>query len=285
MPALSIGPEDAIDLQMHTTYSDGDWTPDPLFDHLAAAGFRVVAVTDHDNLAGIPSVVAAGAARGVHVIPAVEVTTDWSGRPVDLLCFAQAVPSGPLAELVHRTETTQLENTRAVYQELRRRGYTFPRQTEVLARQGGQPVRPIDNATLLHAHGHAPSLDAALTIITHAGFRSITADLAAAVAAAHDSGAVALIAHPGRDEPWITCFDVPLLDAVRAEIPLDGIEIRHPTHRPEQVAMFERYVREHGWLQSAGSDSHGPSSRLPISYPAALARDLLARCGIHVADH
>lgn len=285
MPSISIGPDDAIDLQMHTTYSDGDWTPDALFDHLAAAGFRVVAVTDHDNLAGVPIMRAAGAARGIHVMPAVEVTTNWSGRPVDLLCFAPDVPGGALADLVRMTEIAQLENTHTVYQELRRQGYTFPRQAEVLARRGGQPVRPVDNATLLHAHGYAPSPDAALAIITDAGFRSLTADLAAAVAAAHDSGAVALIAHPGRDESWITRFDAPLLDAVRAEIPLDGIEVRHPTHRPEQVTLFERYVREHGWLQSVGSDSHGPSGRLPIPYPAALARDLLARCGVQVAEH
>ncbi len=283
MPVVSIRPDDAIDLQMHTTYSDGAWTPDALFDYLATAGFRVVAVTDHDNLAGIPIMVAAGAARGIHVIPAVEVTTDWAGRHVDVLCFAQEFRGSALGELVRRTEAEQLENTRAVHTELLRRGYTFARQADVLADKGGEPVRPFDNAALLHAHGYAATLEAAMDIVVDAGFRSIAADLGAAVAAAHASDAVALIAHPGRDEPGFTRFDAPLLDAVRSQVPLDGIEVRHPTHTDEQVILFERYVRACGWLQSVGSDSHGPSRRLPIPYHASLARDLLARCGVSIS--
>jgi predicted metal-dependent phosphoesterase TrpH len=282
VPILTIHPDDPIDLQMHTTYSDGQWTPEHLFDHLAAAGFRVVAVTDHDRVDGIPVMVAAGTARGIHVIPAVEVTTAWDGRPVDVLCFAEAFAENALAELVRSTERDQLENTRDVHRELARRGYAFPRQAEVLRAQGGEPMRPIDNATLLHAHGHTPTLTAALDVIRAAGFRSIAADLGAAVAAAHASGAVALIAHPGRREAGFTLFDLPLLDALRAQVPLDGIEVRYPLHTPQQVDAYDRYARAHGWLQSAGSDSHGPHQRLPIPYPARVARELLARCGVEV---
>lgn len=284
MSALTIRANDPIDLQMHTIFSDGQWRPEQLLDHLAAAGFRVVAITDHDQLGHTAEIATLGAARHVHVIPAVEVTTEWAGKMADVLCFAESFTSAALADLVHATKTRQLANTRDVYRELLRRGYEFPRQTEVLREQGGDPVHPIDNANLLRAHGHVPSLAAGMALIRDAGFRSISADLGDAVAAAHASGAVALIAHPGRREPGFTLYDPALLDEVRQRIPIDGIEVRHPTHSEAQVVEYERYVRDHGWLQSAGSDSHSPLGRLPIPYPAHVARDLLERCGVHVDE-
>jgi predicted metal-dependent phosphoesterase TrpH len=280
---LTLDSNDPIDLQLHTVYSDGVWQPDELLGYLAGAGFRVAAITDHDHLEHTAELVALGRRHGVHVIPAVEMSTEWEGRLADLLCFAPEFTDDALAVIARRTERLQLENTRAVFQELQQRGYIFPKRHAVLARQAGEVVRPIDNATLLVGHDYAPSLADALEMIRDAGYYSIHADLGATVAAAHASGAVALLAHPGRGEPPFTCYDVDLLDALRANIPLDGIEVYYPLHSAAQVAEFEAYVARHGWLRSAGSDSHGPNQRLPIAYPAAVARDLLERCGIRVA--
>lgn len=269
---------------MHTVYSDGTWTPETLMAYLGEHGFRAAAVTDHDNLDGLDAVVAAGAAHGVHVIPAVEVTTMWGAYKADLLCFAERFTGGALGELVSQTRRQQRENVRRVHDELLRRGYSFPRQAEVLARHHGELTRPEDNVALLRAHGYAATFQDALALIMDAGHRDIWAELPAAVEAAHASGAVALIAHPGRREQPFTCYDAALLDQVRAHIPLDGIEVWHPTHDAAQVREFERYTAQHGWLRSAGSDSHGPAGRLPIAYRAEQVRELLAHCGVVVAD-
>jgi 3',5'-nucleoside bisphosphate phosphatase len=270
--------------QLHTIDSDGLWQPDVLLDYLAREGFRVVAITDHDHLDHTAELVTLGVARGVHVIPDVEMTTAWDGRMADLLCFAPACTSDALAAVARDTQRRQLENTRAVYQELLRGGYEFPRQRDTVPLHNGEPTRPIDNAALLVAHGHASSIAVALDMIRDAGYYSIQADLRATVAAAHASGALALIAHPGRRETGFTLYTPDLLDAVSATVPVDGIEVRYPLHTPAQVAEYERYARQRGWLQSAGSDSHARQQRLPIPYPAAAARELLERCGVHVVD-
>jgi predicted metal-dependent phosphoesterase TrpH len=291
---VRVGAADAIDLQLHTVYSDGAWRPTELLDYLTAHDFRVVAVTDHDTLDHVEDLVALGAARGVLVLRAVEVTTSWRELRADLLCYAshtgyprQAADTArftgePLRTLVRATERMQHENTLAVQGELLRRGYTFPRQSEVLAAQGGQLRRPIDNAYLLLGHGYAATMSAAIEAIRAAGYRSIAAPLAEAVAAAHASGAVALIAHPGREGDEISRFDPPLLDEVLQGIPLDGLEMLYPTHTPEQVAAYAAFAEQRGLLRSAGSDSHGPATRLPIPYPAASCAQLLARCGVAV---
>lgn len=90
-----------------------------------------------------------------------------------------------------------------------------------------------------------------------------------------------LIAHPGRDDGFV-CFDVPLLDQLRHEIPIGGLEVYYPAHTPEQMALYREYARQHRLLISAGSDSHGPDKQ-PIKYRADLYRELLERVGIQLS--
>ena len=103
---------------------------------------------------------------------------------------------------------------------------------------------------------------------------------AAIVTAAHQSGAVCLLAHPGRSDGFV-CYDRALLDELRSEAPIDGLEAHYPLHTPEQTALYREYAQHHHLLVSAGSDSHGPN-KPPIKYPAELCRDLLERLGIQL---
>ena len=100
---------------------------------------------------------------------------------------------------------------------------------------------------------------------------------AAVVEAAHQSGAVALIAHPGRGVEFCL-FDAPLLDEFRREIPIDGLEAYYPRHTEEQVAAFQAYADQHDLLVSSGSDSHSAENP-PIKYPAQLSRRLFKSVG------
>lgn len=282
MSDLTFKPTDAIDLHMHTTYSDGHWNPTDLFDQLSKQQFRVVAVTDHDRIDRIEEMRVLGAARGIHVVPGVEVTTSWHNMTAHLLCYAPEFVGDTLRDLTHATERAQYENTQMVYAELLKRGYTFPQQAEVLAENGGEVVRPIDNVRLVQAHNHAASAGAAFALIGSAGFRSIGVALADAVAAAHESGAITVLAHPGRAD--IQRYEPAQLVEMFAEVPFDGIEVYYPTHTPEQVALYEGFAREHNLATGAGSDSHGPRQRLPIVYPAERAARVLAHCGVTVAE-
>lgn len=282
---LRVAGDAAVDLHLHTTYSDGHWSPSALFTQLTQSGLAIVAVTDHDQVAHIPETQWLGAQHGVAVLPATEVTTAWRGRSAHVLCYAPygiGFTGDALARLVAQTEAAQLANTEAVYTTLVDRGYKFPQRADVLSAQGGRLRRPSDNMQLLLAHGYAESLARALDMITAAGYRSITAPIADAVHAAHTSGALAIIAHPGRGDGEIHRYDPPELAALLDEVALDGVEVYYPTHSPEQIAAYEALTTERNLLRSAGSDSHGPRQRLPIGYPAAHIAPLLTRLGVTV---
>lgn len=267
-----------VDLHTHTVFSDGHWRPDALITHLAELGFRLAAIADHDRFDHLPAIQAHAAERGLALLPAVEVTTNWHGRVAHLLCYARALPpDGALARLTAATRDGMRENNDAVAAELVRRGYAFPRQEEALAASGGRVERPIDNARLLLAHGYVATMGAALALIAGAGYHIISAPLAEAVAAAHADGALALIAHPGRRDGEVPPYEPELLATLLDEIPLDGIEAYYAVHRPDQTAAYLALARQRDLLVSAGSDSHGPRQRLPIAYPARDVAALLER--------
>ena len=119
-------------------------------------------------------------------------------------------------------------------------------------------------------------------IVWEAGCIFATNELAEIVEASHHSGAVCLLAHPGRQDGFIT-YDVELLDKLRQEISIDGLEVYYPAHTPEQTTMFFEYARKHNLLISSGSDSHSPE-KPPIKYPARLSRNLLERLGIQIVQ-
>jgi 3',5'-nucleoside bisphosphate phosphatase len=280
---LALAPDAPIDLHMHTTYSDGRWSAQQLIDYLANEGYALVAVTDHDRVDMVSSIQDLAAAQNLPVLAGVEMSTEWNGQMGHVLCYGFDPQHNYLSEIVTKTSQRQLENTLEVHDELLRRGYSFPREEEVLADNGGKLCRPSDNGRLLREHSYAGDWQTAMRMIHEAGFRTIMADMAETVDAAHRSAAVCLIAHPGRREQGFTFYDPALLDQLRAEIPLDGIEIYHPYHSPATIETYLAYVLKHNLLYSTGSDSHGIPGRLPIKHRAEISRQLLERVGISVA--
>jgi predicted metal-dependent phosphoesterase TrpH len=115
-PWLTLDPDAPIDLQLHTTFSDGRWGLADLLDHVATEGFALVAVTDHDSPWTAAEVRWQGAARGVATVPAVEMSSTWEGQFLDLLCFGfDPADSGALGAIAADTRRRQLDNLRETY--------------------------------------------------------------------------------------------------------------------------------------------------------------------------
>jgi predicted metal-dependent phosphoesterase TrpH len=264
----------AIDLQLHTTYSDGRWTLEPLLDHLLREQFGLAAITDHDRADTVVAIQQLALDKHLPVLVAVEMTTTWKGEMTDLLCFGFDPNHNALNDLAQDLLRRQQENTREVYENLQRQGYALSPDalSAILAKPSSQ--QPHALVALLKEHGYGLGEPSAGKIVMVAGCTFATNDPAAVVEAAHRSGAVCLLAHPGREDGFMT-YDVQLLDQLRQEVPIDGLEVYYPVHTPAQTAMYWEYAQRHHLLTSAGSDSHGPD-KLPIKYRAELSRGLLA---------
>jgi hypothetical protein len=279
---LSLAADSAIDLHLHTTYSDGTWTPEQLLEYLVREQFGLAAITDHDRVDTIAALQQLALDKHQPVLVAVEMTTLWQGEMTDLLCFGFDPDQNALNDLAQDLLRRQRENTRQVYENLRRKGYTFSQDPDELTTllEKPSPLQPHELVALLKRHGYGTGEPSAGKIVLEAGCTFATNDIAAVVEAAHRSGAVCLIAHPGHEDGFVT-YNVQLLDKLCQEAPIDGLEVYHPVHTPAQTAMYLEYAQQHHLLISSGSDSHRPE-KPPIQYPAKLCRALLERVGVQI---
>jgi predicted metal-dependent phosphoesterase TrpH len=293
---LVLTPDAAIDLHLHTTYSDGTWTPEQLLDHLLREEFGLAAITDHDRVDTMAAIQQQALEKHLPMLVGVEMSTVWkdefsgmdelSGQDnmTDLLCYGFGPLPNALNDIARDLVRRQQENTREVFENLQQKGYTFPKEPEALAAllEQPSPQQPHALAALLVKHGYGTGNPSAGRIVLEAGCAFAMNDLAAVVDAAHRSGAVCLIAHPGHKDGFVT-YQVQMLDKLRQDIRIDGLEVYTPKHTPEQTAVYLEYTRQHHLLVSSGSDSHRPE-KPPIKYRAELSRDLLERVGIRIKE-
>lgn len=277
---LHLAAEAAIDLHLHTTFSDGRWTPEPLLDHLLHEQFSLAAITDHDRTDTVAGIQQLALEKHLPVLVGAEMTTTWKGEMVDLLCYGFDPEQNALSALTQDLLRRQQENSRAVFEHIQRQGYPLPPEAlaDILAKPSAE--QPHCFVPLVQAQGYDLEDPAVRKTLMESGITFAMNDPAAVVEAAHRSGCVCLLAHPGHGDGFVD-FDVQLLDEFRQEAPVDGLEVYHPINTPAKQEIYLEYAQRHHLLVSAGSDSHKPA-KPPIKYRAELCRDLLERLGIQV---
>ena len=273
-----LGRHATVDLHTHTTASDGRWTPETLVARAAALGLRIMAIADHDALDSVAPARALAGGRGIALVSGVEVTTRWDDRQWHLLVYGADSERGPVHDLVAESRARHIAAAEEAIVRLKRAGYTLPSLDAALA---GRPPLPIYVMDAIIRDDLAPDmLDANRLVSEGLGVPFyIDVPLAEAVAAAHAAGAVAVLAHPGRDE-GAGILDADRLARMLTVAPLDGLEVHYPTHTLDQVREYADLAARHGLLRSCGSDSHGPNRpRDPLAYHSSLIAPLLTRLG------
>jgi predicted metal-dependent phosphoesterase TrpH len=282
----TLAPNDKVDLHLHTLASDGAWTPAALVDHLAAEGFRVVAVCDHDTQRSVPETMRRAARRGIVVIPGVEVTTRWRDRQWHLLVYgvdpADSAERGQaFRSVLADLDARLLELAEDARRRIEASGRALPSLEEIA---GGRPLWPYHVLCSAIREGHAQNLKtAAELVVAFGGGFSADVPLERAVEAAQAAGGLCVVAHPGRSDS-VGIMTEADLDAMLAGIPIDGLEAHYRSYSDEQTALYRRLADERGLLISCGSDSHAPKQPVdPRPWRAAWCAALLDRLGVAVA--
>ena len=241
---------------MHTTASDGRLTPVELVDSAAAAGLTTISVTDHDTIAALADVTATAAAKGIRVIPGIEITAIDHGRDVHMLGYFFDPASAPLAALLLSQRALRVMRVREIANTLASLGMPVDVDSVLLAaaaRPGSSIGRPQLAREMVRA-GHVASVQEAFDRWLATGRPAFVPRTgpspAEVVATVHEAGGLASIAHPGvtrRDE-----LIGPLVDHG-----LDAIEVYHSDHTVEDSIAYQNLATRLGVLITGGSDFHG----------------------------
>jgi 3',5'-nucleoside bisphosphate phosphatase len=242
------------DLHLHTTHSDGSYTPAQVIDLARRSGLAAVAITDHDTLDGVAPARAAATGSGVEVVPAVEITAEHHGKELHLLGYFVRTDDGPLQSALGGLREHRVRRFWDMVERLRGCGVSV--DEEELKRWAGTGVLGRRNlAEFLVSTGRAGTVREAFTRYLADGGRAEVAKVrlpvAEAIAAVRGAGGVASWAHPASD-----CTGEALAE-LRA-LGLGAVEVEYPNLRPARKRQLRGWAQELGLAVSGGSDCHGP---------------------------
>jgi len=247
-----------VDLHVHTTASDGQYTPAEVVRLAAAQGLGAVGITDHDTVAGLPAALAAAAqVRAIEVVPGVEMSTEtWRGE-VHVLGYYVDWEDAGLLELLDRLRNARRTRAQQMVERLAGLGIHVPWQHVADLAGDGAYGRPHIARAMVEL-GYVPSTaDAFAQYIGYNGpayvarYKLTPAEAVLAILAA--SG-VPVLAHPWGLE------DLEGLVTDLVATGLAGIEAYYRGYTPSATRELVGLARKYGLIVTGGSDFHGTSA-------------------------
>ena len=275
-----------IDLHLHSTCSDGSESPTAVVGLAAAAGCSTIALTDHDGLAGLKEAAAAAAAAGIGFVRGCEVSCSFSPGTLHLLAYFVEDEEGPLPDMLADMRSDRSARNERLVARLRELGY--PVSLDAVGAVAGSDVigRP-HFASVLVGLGAASSVQDAFDRILGKGRPAYVskAHVSApeAIAAAKESGAVAVLAHPLSLGLGPVELDSQIAEL--AELGLGGLECYYGRYAPDERSGLAAIASSHGLVATGGSDFHGTfkpglfvgTGTGDLEVPDAAVRELEAR--------
>jgi predicted metal-dependent phosphoesterase TrpH len=263
MPVKPEGPS-RVDLHTHTLRSDGILEPEALVEQAAAAGVRLLAITDHDNLAAYRELTAPDAAplpAELRLIPGVEINCLMGDQPdvfegeLHILGFGVNPDDAAFEAVLLRQRQGRRIRFDRTLEILRKQGMAVDAAAERLDLSATESLGRPTVARLMIASGHATSVEQAFkrwlgrglpAYVPREGIGPVRA-----IQAIRAAGGLPVLAHFGEAEAHES-----LLRDLQG-IGLGGLEVYYRTFDQEHLDSVGRVADELGLVKTGGSDFHG----------------------------
>jgi predicted metal-dependent phosphoesterase TrpH len=243
-----------VDLHIHTTCSDGAYTPVEVVDLARRSGLPALAITDHDTIDALaPACLAAGTA--LEVVPGIEITSQFQDRSLHLLGFFFRTEDPGLTGLLSRLREHRRHRFREMLVRLARQGVVLTVPNEgTFGSLGRRHV-----AELLVRAGYAATVRQAFVRYLGDDGRvhvpHFELPVEEAIGVVRGAGGVAAWAHPSYDCTRET------LTGLRAK-GLQALEVEWPSCRRSRSRELRAWAAELDLAVAGGSDCHGPGNHL-----------------------
>jgi predicted metal-dependent phosphoesterase TrpH len=268
------------DLHVHSNASDGTDPPAEVMSRAARAGLDVVALTDHDTVAGHASARQALPA-GLTLVPGMELSARLDAKSVHLLAYLFDPDDPELAAETRRIRDDRVLRARAMVDRLVELGVPIT-WDDVAALAGTGVVGRPHIARAMAASGAIASPEQAFTAdwIADGGRAYVdryALDPVRAIGLVRAAGGVTVLAHPRADRALLVSDEQ---IAGLAAAGLAGVEVVHPDQPEAEQASLFGLTRDLGLIATGGSDDHGALTGHRIgsfTAPPGAYQDLLAR--------
>lgn len=220
-----------------------------------ARGVALLAITDHDTLAGHAEACAAGERLGVRVVPGIEVSALSPEGEVHVLGYGVHPADEATRRRFASLREARFARARQILHRLEALGLHVPFESVQALAGDGIIGRP-HVARAMVQHGLVPDTQTAFDLYLAEGKPAFVPNQnlspTEAVSLIHAANGVAVLAHPGLYRGDLERLLDELLGAG-----LDGVEVFYPLHTEAQMEALLAFVRRHALLATGGSDFHG----------------------------
>jgi 3',5'-nucleoside bisphosphate phosphatase len=245
-----------IELQSHSTHSDGQLPAGEVVEEAAKAGVTTLALTDHDAVAGVPEAAAAAERLGIELVPAVEMSCVHEYAE-DLHVCGYWIDIEAMAPACERAQQERRERAGEIVENLRREGFDLTLEDAIREAGGADSIGRPHIAKAAGATGDlGPFFEEYLVPGTKAFVPRRWPDAEEAIELIRGAGGSAVIAHPY----WDISDPGEVEDLIRTLRP-DGVETFYPPNTEEQTKHLLSLCEELGMVPTASSDFHGPTHK------------------------
>lgn len=245
-----------IELQSHSTVSDGQLAPAGVVEQAAEAGVTTLALTDHDAIAGVTEASLAAEKLGIELVPAIEMSCVHEYAE-DLHVCGYWIDLEAIAPACERAQQERVTRAGEIIENLRREGFELTLDDAV--REAGDALS-IGRPHIARAAGATGDLGPFFEEYLVPGAKAFvprrwpTAEQA--VETIKQASGVVVVAHPY----WDISDPAEVEELIRA-LDIDGVETFYPTHSKEQTEHLLALCEELDLIPTASSDYHGPTHK------------------------
>lgn len=247
-----------IDLHVHTTASDGAFTPRQVVQKAKELGLVAIAITDHDSVEGLEEAMDEGDKVGLEVVPGVELSVDCSRGTCHLLGYFIDHREERLQTKLNFVQMARDERNQKMIQRLKELGIHLELEEVKAFAVDGLICRP-HFALAMVKKGYVKSVDEAFELYLKKGgpayVEKFRLNPKEALEVIKKAKGIPVLAHPFT----LDLDEKELDDFVRRlkELGLEGIEVFYPDHNEEQVRLYLRLAQKNDLAVTGGTDYHG----------------------------
>ncbi|UCG81367.1 MAG: PHP domain-containing protein [Desulfobacterales bacterium] len=248
-----------IDLHIHSTASDGTFSPQEIIKTADKLGLRAIAITDHDTVDGSVEALQHQDSSSVEILPAIEISASFDFGAMHILGYLIRLDDPPLRQTVKVVQEARATRNLQIVKKLQDLGVDISYDEISEASGGGQIGRPHIAQVLVHK-GVVQNINEAFFKLLKKGrpayverYRLLPVQ---AMKTILQAGGVPVLAHPFTLNAK-TEADLNRIVAGLKQAGLKGLEAYYPGHGPVRTAQYERLAHRHGLVITGGSDFHG----------------------------
>lgn len=265
-----------IDLQVHSTYSDGYLTPTQLAKLMHKHEIKVASVTDHNTVGGIEEFKIACKKYKIKAIPGMELYVRLKNKKFNILWYNFDDTSPKLHKMLRDSQTRRRRQIRKILKKLVAKGFKMEIEKTLDKFNHYVPINKIvdelmsvksnekrikkelnspypSEGDIIKEYFRNPSIG--ILINSYINVERI-------VKLRDEIGGQLVVCHPGKHNNAKRAF----LEKAR-KVGIDGVELLSPHHTFGTVMHIQRMAREFDFIETGGSDFHRmESGNMPLRY-------------------